>query len=183
MELTPVRPTAKAPPSNVTGDVYVDAIFRGDEPSPMTAAVVRFRLGLPWRGAELRHGWPPAARPDRPRFPRLLGGAGAGRESWPLGSSAYRGASLLPCRPQQDLVDGQSPRTAEDERDDLGDVFGGDLGLVVSCWTPCFVSAWVMWFGSSVATTPGSTSVTRTSGSSSCRSDSDQPLMPHLVAA
>jgi hypothetical protein len=38
-------------------------------------------------------------------------------------------------------------------------------------------------FGSSVATTPGSTSVTRTSGSSSSRSDSDQPLMPHLVAA
>jgi hypothetical protein len=37
----------------------------------------------------------------------------------------------LPCWPEQDLVDGQSPRTAEDERDDLGDVFGGDLGLVV----------------------------------------------------
>ncbi len=38
---------------------------------------------------------------------------------------------LLPCWPQQDLVDGQAARTAEDEGDDLGDVFGGDLGLVV----------------------------------------------------
>src|SRR3954449_2031748 len=35
-----------------------------------------------------------------------------------------------------------------------------------------------MWSGSSVATTPDSMSVTRTSGSSSCRSDSDQPLRP-----
>jgi Carboxymuconolactone decarboxylase family len=33
--------------------------------------------------------------------------------------------------PQQDFVDGQAAWTAEDERDDLGDVFGGDLGLVV----------------------------------------------------
>src|SRR5579863_2819444 len=32
---------------------------------------------------------------------------------------------------QQDLVDGQAARTAEDERDDLGDIFGGNLGLVV----------------------------------------------------
>ena len=40
-----------------------------------------------------------------------------------------------------------------------------------------------MWVGSSVATAPGSISVTRTSGSSSRRSDSDQPFMPHLVAA
>ena len=56
MELTPVRPTAKAPPSNVTGDVYVNAIFRGYEPLPMTVSVVRCRPGLPWRGAELWHG-------------------------------------------------------------------------------------------------------------------------------
>jgi hypothetical protein len=39
---------------------------------------------------------------------------------------------------------------------------------------PCRVSVWVMWVGSSVATAPGSMTVTRTSGSSSLRSDSDQ---------
>jgi hypothetical protein len=37
----------------------------------------------------------------------------------------------LPGWPEQDLVDGQAPRTAKDERDDLGDVCSGDLGLVV----------------------------------------------------
>jgi hypothetical protein len=37
----------------------------------------------------------------------------------------------LPGWPQQDLVDGQAARSAEDERDDLGDVCGGDLGLAV----------------------------------------------------
>jgi hypothetical protein len=49
----------------------------------------------------------------------------------PLGSSTACGASLLPGWPQQDLVDGQAAWTAEDERDDLGDVCSGDLGLVV----------------------------------------------------
>jgi hypothetical protein len=44
--------------------------------------------------------------------------------------------SLLPGWPQQDLADGQAAWTAEDERDDLGDVCSGDLGLVVefSLW-------------------------------------------------
>ena len=54
MELHPVRPTAKSAVSNVTG--YVNAIFRGYEPLPMTVSVVRCRPGLPWRGAELWHG-------------------------------------------------------------------------------------------------------------------------------
>jgi hypothetical protein len=49
----------------------------------------------------------------------------------PLGSSTACGASLLPGWPQQDLVDGQAAWTAEDKRDDLGDVCSGDLGLVV----------------------------------------------------
>src|SRR6478736_1422696 len=40
-----------------------------------------------------------------------------------------------------------------------------------------------MCVGSSMATTPGSMSVTRTSGSSSWRRDSDHPLRPHFVAA
>jgi hypothetical protein len=44
----------------------------------------------------------------------------------------------LPCWPQQDLADGQAARTAEDEGDDLGDVFGGDLGLVVELLDPSF---------------------------------------------
>ena len=39
-----------------------------------------------------------------------------------------------------------------------------------------------MWVGNSVTTAPGSMTVIRTSGSSSWRSDSDQPFMPHLVA-
>ena len=46
-------------------------------------------------------------------------------------SPARCGVSRLPCGPQQDLVYGQAARTAEDEGDDLGDVFGGDLGLFV----------------------------------------------------
>ena len=45
MELTPVSSTAKAPASNFTGDVYVNSIFRGDEPSRMTVALVRFTPG------------------------------------------------------------------------------------------------------------------------------------------
>jgi hypothetical protein len=44
-------------------------------------------------------------------------------------------------------------------------------------------SGLVMWSVSSVATAPGSMTMTRTPGWSSWRSDSDQPLMPHLVAA
>jgi hypothetical protein len=35
MELRPVSPTAKAPASTFTGDVYVNPIYRGDEPSRM----------------------------------------------------------------------------------------------------------------------------------------------------
>jgi diketogulonate reductase-like aldo/keto reductase len=37
--------------------------------------------------------------------------------------------------------------------------------------------------GDRVATTPGSISVTRTWGRSSCRNDSVQPFKPHLAAA
>jgi hypothetical protein len=45
------------------------------------------------------------------------------------------------------------------------------------------VSACVMWSVSSVATAPGSMTVTRMSGCSSWRNASDHPLIPHLVAA
>ena len=42
MVLQPVRPTAKAPASNFTGDVYVTPIHKGDVPSRLTAVHVRF---------------------------------------------------------------------------------------------------------------------------------------------
>src|SRR5271166_2979330 len=83
----------------------------------------------------------PFWRPCPGATTRLSGGpAAAADQTWidwlstvptSLGPSTSCGASLLPCRPQKDLVDGQAARTAEDEGDDLGDVFGGDLSLVV----------------------------------------------------
>ena len=45
VELKPVNPTAKAPASNFTGDVYVTPIYKGEEPSRMTVALVRFTPG------------------------------------------------------------------------------------------------------------------------------------------
>ena len=51
------------------------------------------------------------------------------------------------------------------------------------CSAAALVSLWVMWSVSSVATAPGSITITRTSGCSCWRSDSDQPFTPHFVAA
>jgi hypothetical protein len=45
------------------------------------------------------------------------------------------------------------------------------------------VASWVMWSVSSVSTAPGSITVTRICGCSSSRSPSDQPFIPHFVAA
>ena len=45
MELRPVSPTAKAPASNFTGDVYLNPIYRGEEPSRMIVSLVRFTPG------------------------------------------------------------------------------------------------------------------------------------------
>ncbi len=45
MELKPVTPTAKAPASTFTGDVYVNPIYRGEEPSRMIVSLVRFTPG------------------------------------------------------------------------------------------------------------------------------------------
>jgi hypothetical protein len=42
MELRPVSPTAKAPASNFTGEVYLNPIYRGEEPSRMIVSLVRF---------------------------------------------------------------------------------------------------------------------------------------------
>ena len=51
------------------------------------------------------------------------------------------------------------------------------------CSAAAFVSVWVMWSVSSVATAPGSITITRTSGCNCWRNDSDQPFRPHFVAA
>ena len=45
MQLQPAQPTAKAPAHNFTGDVYVDPIHQGQEPSRMTISLVRFTPG------------------------------------------------------------------------------------------------------------------------------------------
>jgi len=46
MELRAVSPTAKAPSSNFAGDVYVNPIYRGEEPSRMIVSLVRFTPGV-----------------------------------------------------------------------------------------------------------------------------------------
>jgi hypothetical protein len=97
--------------------------------------------------------------------------------------SASCGASLLPCWPQQDLVDGQAARTTENEGDNLGDVFGGDLGLVVELLDALFGVGVgnVIWQlgGHDTWLAQRHADVWQRS----CLSDSDQPLTPHLVAA
>ena len=45
MELKPVTPTVKGPASTFTGDVYVNPIYRGEEPSRMIVSRVRFTSG------------------------------------------------------------------------------------------------------------------------------------------
>jgi quercetin dioxygenase-like cupin family protein len=45
VQLSTPLPTAKAPASNFTGDVYVTPIYSGTEPSRMTVALVRFTPG------------------------------------------------------------------------------------------------------------------------------------------
>jgi quercetin dioxygenase-like cupin family protein len=45
VQLTPVSTTAKAPAQNFTGDVYVDPIHAGQEPSRMVVSAVRFTPG------------------------------------------------------------------------------------------------------------------------------------------
>lgn len=45
MELQPVTPTAKGPASTFTGDVFVNPIYRGEEPSRMIVSRVRFTPG------------------------------------------------------------------------------------------------------------------------------------------
>jgi len=42
MEITPKQPTAKGPAEWFTGDVFIDAIARGEEPSRVRVSAVRF---------------------------------------------------------------------------------------------------------------------------------------------
>ena len=45
MELKPVSPTAKGPAKTFSGDVYVNPIYRGEDPSRMIISLVRFTPG------------------------------------------------------------------------------------------------------------------------------------------
>jgi quercetin dioxygenase-like cupin family protein len=45
VQLTPVSATAKGPAKNFTGDVYVNALYAGQEPSRMVVSLVRFTPG------------------------------------------------------------------------------------------------------------------------------------------
>jgi quercetin dioxygenase-like cupin family protein len=45
VELRPASPTTKAPATSFTGDVYVNPIHRGEEPSRMVVSLVRFTPG------------------------------------------------------------------------------------------------------------------------------------------
>jgi quercetin dioxygenase-like cupin family protein len=45
LQLKPVTPLAKAPAANFTGDVYVNPIYRSEDPSRMIVSLVRFTPG------------------------------------------------------------------------------------------------------------------------------------------
>lgn len=45
MEILPNQPTVKGPAETFTGDVWIDAVARGDEPSRIRLNVVRFAPG------------------------------------------------------------------------------------------------------------------------------------------
>jgi len=53
MEILPDRPTTKAPAETFTGDAWLDPIVRGEAPSRVRAAMVRFAPGA--RNAWHRH--------------------------------------------------------------------------------------------------------------------------------
>ncbi len=45
MQLNPITPTAKAPAARFTGDVYLNPVYRGEDPSRMIVSLVRFTPG------------------------------------------------------------------------------------------------------------------------------------------
>ena len=45
MEIVPKQPSAKGPAEMFTGDVWIDAIARGEEPSRVRVSAVRFAPG------------------------------------------------------------------------------------------------------------------------------------------
>src|SRR6478672_5453581 len=136
---TASRPTAPSPTTATVLPGCTSAATAPNQPVPSTSEAAS-RLGT--RSSDGTSGVatkvPSASgiRPARPGFrarPWTRGGGTSSNVARPSGSC---GALLLSCWPQQDLVDGQAARTAEDEGDDLGDVFGGDLGLVVELLDP-----------------------------------------------
>jgi hypothetical protein len=64
----------------------------------------------------------------------------------------------------EDLVQRHAARPRDGEGDDLGDVVGGDRGGRVELLDSLLGLAVVMWSVSSVATAPGSMTITRTWG-------------------
>jgi quercetin dioxygenase-like cupin family protein len=62
MPIQPKQPTAKGPAEWFTGDVFIDAIARGEEPSRVRVSAVRFHPCGPHRLARQWH-WHGAA-PD-----------------------------------------------------------------------------------------------------------------------
>ena len=59
MEISPKPPTAKGPAEWFTGDVFIDGIVRGEEPSNVQVSAVRFtpsaRTAWHWHGAAHDH--------------------------------------------------------------------------------------------------------------------------------
>jgi hypothetical protein len=76
MELQSVSSTAKASSSNFTGDVYVNRIYRGEEPSRMTVSLVRFTPGARTNWHSHAVGVPDPARHRRHRARRHSGRQG-----------------------------------------------------------------------------------------------------------
>ena len=98
--------------------------------------------------------------------------------------SGIRASSLgLRGGSDEELVDRDAARSGDGEADDLRDVVGGDRRGVVELLDRLLGLAVGDVVDGSVLTAPGSMTMTRTSGWSSWRSDSDQPFSPHLVAA
>jgi hypothetical protein len=98
MELLSVSPTAKAPASNFTGDVYVNPIYRGegavaDDRQPRSVHSGRaFQLALPRNGPDpARHRWRRAGRHTERHVIRMRAGdtvhTPPGEEHWHGGTA------------------------------------------------------------------------------------------------
>jgi hypothetical protein len=76
VERKPLSPTAKAPGQNFTGDVYVNPLYKGEDPSRMIVSLVRFTPGARtnWQAltGRSRQSLPPPqrAQPPATQLPR-----------------------------------------------------------------------------------------------------------------